>query len=253
MASYVKIFRSIQKTSIWQCYRRTGMWLRLKLLEEYEAGSVCVGSNRKRISYTKGQKVIQLKTLCALLEVSHRTLRDFLELLQEEGLIIAEIYSKYTIITYTDDNERYNQFLQNQAFRNETVQSTSQSLPYNIKNKETKKERKEDGAGDIAYEDKELKFMEEIRNDDAFFEYVANEFGMEISEASNQFSVFCSEITAVKQVYTDASKMRQHFINRVRKLKTNQEQSINKNKTYEARRGTPATRSSDSNADDSRF
>lgn len=239
MAGFIKINRDIEQSWVWQNYRHTWMWLKLKLLEEFEDGVVRLGKSRKKIAFKKGQKAILLKDLASVLQVSHRALRDFLETLEDEGMISADIQPKYTVITFLDNNESNNQNERKSRHHKDTTQSFPQITHYIEENKE----RNNKNNFSILSRDEEISIFEKLKQDDAFWKNSTSALNLPLEELKVRFDEFFSYILATEDFHENEADIRRHFINTVRKQKETRGRPKKFNTDYEikqdARRSTP--------------
>lgn len=91
MEGYIKIFRDIRVSWIWEDSRKLKWWLDMLLTVNSKPGKVNVGMNLYECG--RGQAIRSLSTWAAQWGVSKSTVKEFFELLEKDGMIVRETLS----------------------------------------------------------------------------------------------------------------------------------------------------------------
>lgn len=244
MAGFIKIERDLMNLRIFQDMRNWWMWCKLKFLEAYEDGEVRLGKSRFPVAYKKGQIAILMRDLCAKLEISHKSLREFLNELVEEGLILLDVQPKYTIITFVYSNENSNQNapISRRNFQNGKSKFQSTHIIKEVEEIEEDKEEKKIIYSSTTTREEEIEFLKNLENDVTFFESMAMLHHIDMDVLKNLFQHFKEHVLS-REPHRDFADCRNHFkswlsSDYAKKLINNNGTRTKTEDKYAARRGT---------------
>lgn len=242
MAGFIMLDRNLQDSYVFQNDRNWWMWCKLKYLEKFEDGEVRLGKSRNKIAYKKGQIAILLKDLCRELRITHKPLHEYLQTLEDEGLIKVDIQPKYTIITFIYFNETSHQNVSKSKHKSENSKSKVESSPI-IKEVEEIEKTKNKNTLNFSRE-VEFEYFEQLNSSEEFFKETAAIFGSDVQTLKKFLESFKSECLVLEKRHKDFADFRLHFFSWVKKelnrgprpqIKTDEKETTNKRA---ARRGT---------------
>lgn len=137
MAGWIKIYRDIDKHWISQDLKKLGWWVYLLYKASYEDNKTLVG--HRVIEVKRGQLVVSLSDLAERFEVTKPTVIKFLDLLEQEGMIIRGVDRKITIITICNYDSY--QGLKEQQVTDSYTDSFTDGLPIGYPTKEDKEDK----------------------------------------------------------------------------------------------------------------
>ncbi|WP_202976409.1 hypothetical protein [Anaerophilus nitritogenes] len=162
MQGWIKVHRCIKKNWLWQDkpFSKGQAWIDLIMMMNHEDRKVLIGN--ELILVERGSRITSIRKLCDRWGWSNTKLKNFLKILENDGMLIVKSDTKKTIITVVN----YNDYQSKDDSKNDAeatderhesdTKATRKHTNKNVKNYKNEKNDKED-IKDIV----ELKFNEE--------------------------------------------------------------------------------------------
>ncbi len=224
---WIALSRDIDRHWIWLDARRFQMWVQMILWAQYRDGDVWVGT--KTISLKRGQFVTTLKTLAGYMRCSKQTVLTFLKVLESSEMIRREKHAKFTVITIVN-YDKYQ--LSGTAEKHLSEDTSNQPTPNRsldrkldpIKEIINKKEKN----SYIETREKNLKFYQELRDADDFWQRSSEALSISESSLKEHAEKFFEELIAKEDFRENLQEVRTYLFNWLRKkFDTRQKQDNN--------------------------
>ena len=248
MSGYIKLHRAIEHHWLWLDPRRFQWWIQLLFMAAWEPKQITFGN--VTINLQRGQIATTTRMLMKQFMCCNQTVFKFLAVLENNNMIVKETNQKMTLITIVN-YELYQQESAILSATNSSQKSISEDRIPHRKVEQIKEERNNEEKNiNISLSpsrERDLEFLEELRNSEVFFEQCAMTLKIEISALKEYFKQFSAEMLLQEKYHDSFKDYRQHFINWVKiQSHTGPRPYINNNGTRqketsnkrEARRGT---------------
>ena len=169
MSGWIKISRKINEHWLWEDANKLKWWIDLLLMAAWEEKQVLHQS--QIVELKRGQLIASLNTLCQRWGANKKTIMRFLDMVQQEGMIVHQrVHQHISIITIckydryqSSDNSEYTNQYTNE-YTNQYTNEYTNPLNNNIKNINIRrnKEDKERAAIAVALEKKKKEFYESL-------------------------------------------------------------------------------------------
>lgn len=164
---YAKIFRCIEDNFLWRTkepYCKRAAWMDLILLVNYKDNDFCMGNRKivvKRGQHWCGQEELQKRW-----RWSEKKVRDFLRLLENEGMIYLETSNMGSMITLVNYG-KYQDFVPGRAeqIKEQMTEQPTERIKEQKKNKKRTTDGATDGTDDGATYGQTRMNKNEIKND----------------------------------------------------------------------------------------
>lgn len=249
MAGYIKLYRDVEQHWIWFDPRHFQWWVQLLFMAAWEPKEMTFG--KIKVSVKRGQIATTSRKLMKRFSCCNQTLFDFLQVLEDNDMIVRESNPKMTLITIIN----YEKYQYDAPINNDIVSpNISQSIerkPHR-KMEHVKEEKNIEEKNNINYispsRARDLEFIEELKSSEDFFEQCAMALKIDITAIKEYLEQFSAEMFLQEKYHTSAADYRQHFFNwiKVQLQKGPGSNNYNSNGTgqtktkdkYAARRGT---------------
>ena len=202
MKGYIKLHREIEDHWLWLNPQHLRAWLYLLFEAAWEPKTIPWGKN-ETVTLERGQIATTIRKLMGRWGYYAEATLDFLKVLEAQGMITRQTSSKMTIITIVN-YDKY-QFDEDMAER---------------KPKRKSKHTKEDKNKEIKINnlltytrEQDLKFFEDLMNDEVFFEQAAMTLHAELQSLRQLAEQFSQEMLTKEKFHPSFSEYRQHFFN----------------------------------------
>ena len=280
MAGWIKISREIEDHWLWQDAERMRWWIDMLFMASWEDKKVIEDTHL--ITIKKGQFIASVAFLCKRWGKSNKTIIKYLKLLEEDEMICREVlhrqtpviticnYDKYqcnddnsvqTIVhRQNDENSAYDIHTQNQSTNNSksdslgcvkdndvqtivhrkvhTIVHTSKEYNNNIVDDDVNTAR--------AHEDKNLVYIEELKQSEIWLEQMQMRFRLNADEIKDKLDTFALDCRCRGTEHKNLNETRRHFNDWLRiqiESQNRNNNEANRRKPENKRRGSDVTAS----------
>ena len=280
MAGWIKISREIEDHWLWQDAERMRWWIDMLFMASWEDKKVIEDTHL--ITIKKGQFIASVAFLCKRWGKSNKTIIKYLKLLEEDEMICREVlhrqtpiiticnYDKYqcnddnsvqTIVhRQNDENSAYDIHTQNQSTNNSksdslgcvkdndvqtivhrkvhTIVHTSKEYNNNIVDDDVNTAR--------AHEDKNLVYVEELKQSEIWIEQMQMRFRLNADEIKDKLDTFALDCRCRGTEHKNLNETRRHFNDWLRiqiESQNRNNNEANRRKPENKRRGSDVTAS----------
>lgn len=231
---YVKVHRAILHHWLWEDPKRLRAWLYLLFEAGWEPRDIPNGD--ETLTLERGQLSTTIRKLNGAWGYYSEATLKLLNLFEKYDMIVRKSYPNMTVITIVNYDEY-------QLERLEAERKPKRKSKH-IKEDKNKEEKNIINSTSLTRV-RDLEFIEELKNSEAFFEQCAMTLKVELSALKEYFQQFSAEMLLQEKFHNSSADYRQHFFNWV-KIQINKGPRPNSNGTgqketankYEARRGT---------------
>lgn len=205
MPGFINLQRDIENHWLWLDPRRFQWWLQLLFMATWEPKTVAFGSESVKLQ--RGQIATTIRALMRRWGAHSQAALSFLAILENEKMITRESNQKMTIITivnYDKYQSESSQILEN---------SKRNSKRKSQQNKEENKEEQKNLISISLTREQDLKFFEDLMNDEVFFEQAAMTLHAELQSLRQLAEQFSQEMLTKEKFHPSFSEYRQHFFN----------------------------------------
>lgn len=182
------------------------------------------------VTVKRGEIASTTRTLAQMMRCTCKTALNFLDILEQNDMIVVTKKSRYTIIKIVN-YERY-QSTSFETLREQKVKRKLQQI------KENNKIINNNISHNARTREKEI--AEEVLKSEYFIENCAKALECDIEQTKSLLEAFTNEMDITDKTHSDVSDFKQHFLNWA-KIKHNGRNTQQQNKSgadkYEARRG----------------
>ena len=182
------------------------------------------------VTVKRGEIASTTRTLAQMMRCTCKTALNFLDILEQNDMIVVTKKSRYTIIKIVN-YERY-QSTSFETLREQKVKRKLQQI------KENNKIINNNISHNARTREKEI--AEEVLKSEYFIENCAKALECDIEQTKSLLEAFTNEMEITDKTHSDVSDFKQHFLNWA-KIKPNGRNTQQQNKSgadkYEARRG----------------
>lgn len=182
------------------------------------------------VTVKRGEIASTTRTLAQMMRCTCKTALNFLDILEQNDMIVVTKKSRYTIIKIVN-YERY-QSTSFETLREQKVKRKLQQI------KENNKIINNNISHNARTREKEI--AEEVLKSEYFIENCAKALECDIEQTKSLLEAFTNEMEITDKTHSDVSDFKQHFLNWA-KIKHNGRNTKQQNKSgadkYEARRG----------------
>ena len=245
MAGWIKISREIEDHWLWQDAERLRWWIDMLFMASWEDKKVIEDTHL--ITIKKGQFIASVAFLCKRWGKSNKTIIKYLKLLEDDEMICREVlhrqtpiiticnYDKYqcnddnsvqTIVhRQNDENSAYDIHTQNQSInksksdslgcvKDNDVQTIVHRKVQTIVH--TSKEYNNDIVDDDvntarAHEDKNLVYVEELKQSEIWLEQMQMRFRLNADEIKEKLDIFALDCRCRGTEHKNLNETRRHF------------------------------------------
>ena len=228
MMGWINLHREILHHWIWRKPKHFQWWVLLLFLAEWEPSKLQFGNSL--VTVKRGEIASTTRTLAQMMRCTCKTALNFLDILEQNDMIVVTKKSRYTIIKIVN-YERY-QSTSFETLREQKVKRKLQQI------KENNKIINNNISHNARTREKEI--AEEVLKSEYFIENCAKALECDIEQVKSLFEAFTNEMDITDKTHSDVSDFKQHFLNWA-KIKHNGRNTQQQNKSgadkYEARRG----------------
>lgn len=228
MMGWINLHREILHHWIWRKPKHFQWWVLLLFLAEWEPSKLQFGNSL--VTVKRGEIASTTRTLAQMMRCTCKTALNFLDILEQNDMIVVTKKSRYTIIKIVN-YERY-QSTSFETLREQKVKRKLQQI------KENNKIINNNISHNARTREKEI--AEEVLKSEYFIENCAKALECDIEQTKSLLEAFTNEMDITDKTHSDVSDFKQHFLNWA-KIKQNGRNTQQQNKSgadkYEARRG----------------
>ena len=225
---WINLHREILHHWIWRKPKHFQWWVLLLFLAEWEPSKLQFGNSL--VTVKRGEIASTTRTLAQMMRCTCKTALNFLDILEQNDMIVVTKKSRYTIIKIVN-YERY-QSTSFETLREQKVKRKLQQI------KENNKIINNNISHNARTREKEI--AEEVLKSEYFIENCAKALECDIEQTKSLLEAFTNEMDITDKTHSDVSDFKQHFLNWA-KIKKNGRNTQQQNKSgadkYEARRG----------------